>query len=137
MDLTFVLTAFIVGIIGIVAGIRIGAIATDKKWQDITKINITESKDVVSRLQNRLRMKNDYIVELKDTISEKNHELSEAHAHNQKRHRELVDLGLELSKLERQTCIYPGGINEDNNGQLVCPLQVEMEKKLGRSVFDR
>ena len=110
-----------------ILGVKTGMEQCDNKWIKIMKENTTDSQTTITKLQSKLKKKNEEISRFKEkskvsssSIEELTKELNLVKSDN-------IGLTTKVKELTNKQCIEKGGLIMDDSGKYYCPLKYKAE----------
>lgn len=105
-----------------IMGIKTGIEQADNKWIKVMKESSSETQNTISKLQAKLKAKNDEIAELKETQKAQKQDIKHLSEEGESLRIENKNLSSKVMQLSNEKCVHNDGIYVDEDGKHHCPI---------------
>lgn len=110
-----------------VMGIKTGMEQADSKWIKIMKENTTDTQATITKLQSKLKEKNEELSKLKDSQKNQEQNIKSISEEAESLRLENKNFASKVKRLENEKCVHEEGIFIDDNGNYHCPIVYKYE----------
>jgi len=128
MIIALILAAIFVPLLFLM-GIKTGMEQADNKWIKVMKENSTDSQQTITKLQNKLKQKNEELTKLKEQSKDQAKVIEAITSDLNTQRSDNAGLKTRIKKLNDKVCVDKDGIVIDDNGKYHCPIVYKHENK--------
>jgi len=121
MIIALILAAIFVPLLFIM-GIKTGMEQADNKWIKVMKENSTDSHQTITKLQDKLKQKNEELTKLKGQSKEQAKVIETMTSDLNTQRSDNAGLKAKVKDLQNKICVNEEGIVIDDNGKHHCPI---------------